>query len=100
MLDPVERSSDPARPRLQAHTQIAQVRAALDGGAKWQHDKFEGSVGGGGRAGPRRVETGHKLCDPFQCNPMWIIHCTLLALCICLGKPCLYQPCVQAMQVG
>jgi hypothetical protein len=51
------RDSDPRRPRLD----VAKVRAALEGSAKWQHDKFEGAAGT--RAGPRARagESGYKL---------------------------------------
>jgi THO complex subunit 4 len=56
VMDYVEpREDDPRRPRLD----VAKVRAALEGSAKWEHDKFEG--GSGPRAGARRAESGYKL---------------------------------------
>lgn len=55
--DAQPRESDPRRPRLD----VAKVRAALEGSAKWQHDKFEGGPGLRTGARGRTAESGYKL---------------------------------------
>jgi hypothetical protein len=56
--------SDRARPRVRVED-VAKVQAALEGNAKWQHDKFAEEVGRGGNRGVGRGlrgAGGTKLC--------------------------------------
>ena len=67
----------PGRPKFDDSA----VRAALEGNAKWKHDKYEGGGRLAGRVG--RVESGFKLCAPASSPLLCMPCCPLLSFGKC-----------------